>query len=287
MDKPPCRPLPFPMVRGIAWPRPLGAEGTPPVSADILHSSPGKLYLHVANLIRGRLQSGEWAPGEKLPTISELAAEFGVATVTVRQAIAILETEGRLRRQQGVGTFATTGPAGGVRFSVGLDWPSLLDMVTRTVPRLIRKQADAPLPLRDLEGRKAAPSYQFLKRVNALDGLDCLVTDAYIDSRIYDRMPERFDSETIVPLIESMPGVTIAECRQILTIGQADIETAQLLDIPVNTPMGDIRRILVAPDGTILYLNDVSYRGDMVRFEIALVPDAAARKRPPAQETES
>jgi GntR family transcriptional regulator len=242
------------------------------VSEDVLHSSPGKLYLHVADLIRGRMRSGEWAAGDKLPTISELAAEFGVATVTVRQAIAILEAEGRLRRQQGVGTFATAGPAASARFTVGLDWPALLDVVNRTVPRLIRKQADIALPLRDPEGRKQAPSYQYLKRVNALDDLDCLVTDAYIDSRIYARMPERFDRETILPLIESLHDVTIAECRQILTIGQATIETARLLNIAVNSPMGDVRRILTAPDHTILYLSDTSYRGDMVRFEVALVP---------------
>jgi sugar fermentation stimulation protein A len=70
------------------------------MALDIIKSSPGKLYLHVANLMRGRIRSGEWVPGDKLPRIVDLAEEYEVANVTVRQACAILEQEDAL---EGVG----------------------------------------------------------------------------------------------------------------------------------------------------------------------------------------
>jgi GntR family transcriptional regulator len=48
------------------------------------------------------------------------------------------------------------------------------------------------------------------------------------------------------------------------------METASLLELPVNAPMGDIKRMLTGSDGVLIYYNEVSYRGDMVRFEIDL-----------------
>lgn len=241
--------------------------------ANVLRSSPGKLYLHVAEVMRRRLRTGEWAPGERLKPLAELAKEFGVASVTLRQAVAILENEGILRRQQGSGTFVTDRPIFSETFSVGLNWPQILDMITKTTPHLVEKVEGASLPSGKPEDCIEAPSYTYLRRVNSLKNCKCLIANAYIDSRIYAQAPDRFDSKTIIPVIESLPGVRIAACRQILTIGQADMETASLLNIPVNAPMGDIKRTLTDSDGVLIYYNEVSYRSDMVRFEIDLALD--------------
>lgn len=250
---------------------------------DVLRKSPGKLYLHVADILRQRLRAGDLMPGDRLKSIAELAKEFRVATVTIRQAVAILEGEGWLFRQQGAGTFVTDSPARDETFAVGLDWPELLDMVTKTDPRLIEKKEGVALPAADLKGGKAASSYVFLRRVNALKGLDCIVTDAYIAADLYAQCPDRFDHETIIPVIESLPDVTIAKCHQTLTIGQTDMDKASLLGLPLSAPLGDIRRILTDPDGTVLYLNDVSYRGDMVKFEISLDLTAEQEAKPPVR----
>lgn len=238
---------------------------------SVLRSSPGKLYLHVASVMRHRLEAGDWPPGSQLPTLTTLAEEFGVANVTIRQAVAILEDEGFVYRQQGRGTFVNDQAPPKPMFSVGLDWPSLLKMITKSQPELI-KSRDAALPADYAKYGTLAPAYRYLKRVNTVDGLPCLVTDAYVDVRLYRRAVKKFETETIIPVIEALPGVRIDRCRQILTIGPADIETATLLGIPVNTPMGCVRRILTDPNDEIIYFNDVAYRGDLVNFEIDVYP---------------
>ncbi len=55
--------------------------------------------------LRARLAGGELAAGDRLPSYVALAAEFGVAPLTVRQVLARLEEEGQVSRQQGRGTF--------------------------------------------------------------------------------------------------------------------------------------------------------------------------------------
>jgi hypothetical protein len=59
----------------------------------------------LAMLLRNRISDGLYSPGQKMPTQEELEQEFGVARVTVRQAVELLETEGLVQRQQGRGTF--------------------------------------------------------------------------------------------------------------------------------------------------------------------------------------
>src|SRR2546430_327576 len=60
----------------------------------------------VYTMLRDSLLSGEFAPGVRLPSHTELAAQFGVATLTVRHVLAHLEQEGLVSREHGRGTFA-------------------------------------------------------------------------------------------------------------------------------------------------------------------------------------
>jgi DNA-binding GntR family transcriptional regulator len=62
-------------------------------------------YLQVADALRGSIQSGTLAPGDRLPTVTDLADEYGVAKMTVQKAIAVLRDEGLVVSWQGRGTF--------------------------------------------------------------------------------------------------------------------------------------------------------------------------------------
>ena len=55
--------------------------------------------------LRERILSGEFTPGMKLPPHTELATQFGVAPLTVRQVLGRLEEDGLVSREQGRGTF--------------------------------------------------------------------------------------------------------------------------------------------------------------------------------------
>jgi GntR family transcriptional regulator len=63
------------------------------------------LYYQLQELLKERIESGGWNPGDRLPSESELARRYGVSRVVVRQALAILEDDGQILRVQGRGTF--------------------------------------------------------------------------------------------------------------------------------------------------------------------------------------
>jgi DNA-binding GntR family transcriptional regulator len=92
------------------------------VGTTQLESVPEPKYWHLKTVLSEALDS-EFTVGEILPNERDLAARFGVARATLRQALEQLELEGRLQRRRGVGTTVAP-PRVGV--SVGTEqhaWP--------------------------------------------------------------------------------------------------------------------------------------------------------------------
>jgi len=64
-------------------------------------------YLQIEEEIAKRIESGEIAPGQRIPPERVFCDQLGVSRMTVRQALGRLEQRGLLVRQQGRGTFAS------------------------------------------------------------------------------------------------------------------------------------------------------------------------------------
>lgn len=67
------------------------------------------MWPQVADELRRRIEGGTYTPGERFPSVVDLAAEFDVAASTVQKAVAALRAEGRLRTVLGQGSFVERG----------------------------------------------------------------------------------------------------------------------------------------------------------------------------------
>ncbi|RKN03184.1 GntR family transcriptional regulator [Streptomyces radicis] len=115
-----------------------------------LDHQPEPKYRHLKTVLSRALDT-EFSVGQALPNERELAARFGVARATLRQALDQLELEGRLQRRRGVGT--TVAPP-----RVGVDvsprqhtWPGApgdtwvaSDAVRTTPPPAVARALDVP-----------------------------------------------------------------------------------------------------------------------------------------------
>jgi len=52
----------------------------------------------------------------------------------------------------------------------------------------------------------------------------------------------------------------------------ADLEAARLLQVPLNSPVAEVRRVFTTADRTVIYLGEVTYRGDFIRIDMDLRP---------------
>lgn len=72
---------------------------------EIRRDDPKPLYQQLEDLIRGKIESGEWKPNTAIPSESELNQMFNVSRMTIRSACSQLVQEGLLYRVPGKGTF--------------------------------------------------------------------------------------------------------------------------------------------------------------------------------------
>src|SRR5262249_35940651 len=105
--------------------------------AKTLRVSAVPLYIQVAAGLRRRIEGGIWAAGQKISTLEELQTEFGVARVTVRQAVELLEKDGLVRRQQGRGTFVAADVEDTRWLKLDTSWSSLVGTLKHNVPKFM------------------------------------------------------------------------------------------------------------------------------------------------------
>ena len=157
----------------------------------------GALVQRTYETLRDRY--GDAAPGTQLPTLVELVAAFAVAPMTVREALARLEDDGCIVREQGRGTFvrARVSPA----VLVVDDEPALRRLTASHVTRL---------------------GYRAVEAAGSADGLAALDGDAGIALVLSDvRMPDPEDGIAFIRLVgerwPQLPLAAITGCPEDLT----------------------------------------------------------------------
>lgn len=65
----------------------------------------GPLYRRIEDELRKRIRDGVWKPGDKLPSVRELCAEFDVSHITANRVLRDLSAAGLIERQTGRGNF--------------------------------------------------------------------------------------------------------------------------------------------------------------------------------------
>jgi GntR family transcriptional regulator len=229
-------------------------------------------YIQLATLFRRRIESGQWKVKEQIPTVDELAKECGVARATIRQAVGILEAEGLVARYRAKGTFVLSrSPQGQLWCEVETNWQGLLSSREGAqIEILAEGLVDAPNFLPHDIGT-TTQQYKHLKRRHSLNGTAFLVADVYVDAKLAQRLPKSaFTTKTALRLAASIPKIRIVQARQTLTIGTADFETAQLMNLPLNAAVAHVNRSAVDQHGRLILVANGIYRGDVVRVDVKL-----------------
>ena len=229
-------------------------------------------YVQLSEHLRQRVDDGHWPAGTTLPSIESLMAEFEVARVTVRQAIALLADEGLVSPQRGRGTFVTARSVKPRQLRVETTLRDLVAMYKGDKPHHATLEEGLASPRIEAADGVAATQYFHMRRVHSRDGEPYCVISIYIDRAVFRRAPQRFRKELVLPVLTSLPAVGIASGRQTLSISKADADIARLLGIAIGAPIANVRRVLCDKSGTVIYLADVRYRGDYVQLEMDLKP---------------
>ena len=80
-------------------------------SGIVISQSDGRpMYLQIMEQIKQRIAVGEWARGQEIPSIRQLAADLRISVITVKRAYLELEREGVILTQHGKGSVVAPNP---------------------------------------------------------------------------------------------------------------------------------------------------------------------------------
>jgi GntR family transcriptional regulator len=82
---------------------------------SISQSDKRPMYLQIMEQIKRRIAVGDWAEGQPIPSIRQLAVDLQVSVITVKRAYLELEREGMIVTQQGKGSRVASTPGLGAR----------------------------------------------------------------------------------------------------------------------------------------------------------------------------
>jgi GntR family transcriptional regulator len=231
-------------------------------------------YKQLATLFRRHISTGHWKVGEQIPTIEELAESHGVARATVRQALDSLEADKLIERFRAKGTFVTHHPEEQLWCEVETDWAGLLRVrAGATIETLAELSNQHPMVIPDFAS-KMAKSYRYFRRRHWRNSEPFLLSEMYIDESLFKRVPRNsIASRTGLQFLAEVPGLELADSRQTLTIGTADMVTAEKLSLELNAPVAFMRRYIFDKKNLLVFTGESIYRGDVFLLSMKLKPE--------------
>ena len=204
------------------------------------------LYQQIKALITQSLQSGEWKPGELIPSEVELAGRFKVSQGTVRKAIDELAAENLVMRRQGKGTFVSTHHEARAHFRF------LRLVPDEGVPHYPEskfievKRVRAPADVARLMELKSGDAVIFIKRVQYFDGVPTVLEELWLPGLIFKGLTAERLVEYKGPmygLFETEFGTRMIRASEQIRAVCADAGAAHLLNIAAGTPLLSSERV--------------------------------------------
>lgn len=239
------------------------------LKADLSRSSVAR-YIQLATLFRRRIESGQWEVGSQIPTVDDLSAQYGVARATIRQALGMLEADALITRHRAKGTFVSERVREHLWLEMTTNWRGLMNAREGAAIEILKNEEVRSLPPRQHELGVPADSYRRLRRRHSREGQVFLVADIFVEAAFYELIPqEAFTSTTAMRLATFLPS-KVGRAQQTIIIGTADLESAALLDIPLNAPVCLVDRSVTDERDRLMLLSKGTYRGDLVRMDVRL-----------------
>lgn len=207
--------------------------------------------------------------GEFLTDEVSLANQWGISRNTLRQSIARLVAEGRLRRVPGQGTRVLATP---VRSDAGA-WASFTremrerGVLVKNFETLLKKAAPPEDVAADL-GMKAGEETWFLSRLRGWDGSPVILAESWLSPDVILSGKERFDKEPLYEVLQQVAQVSPARSSETVRAVKAPKPVATSLRVRAGEPVLLRRRLTFDAQRKLLEVNLNWCHGD--RYALAL-----------------
>lgn len=227
------------------------------------------LYLQLRELIRGKIENGEYLPGTAIPSVGVLAETYGIHRLSVRSAVSALIGEGLLKAVQGKGIFVVgekleqeLETVGGFRQNMAAQGKT---PETRVLCKALRPAGPA---YGTLLGISPEASVYFIKQLCSVGGEPVSLEEIYLPEELTPNL-EKIDLGVFSILeIQDFYGIIPVRGEQSLEITR--LRSTDARQLGVEAGRGVLRLQCVSYDGAgrAVELSRTYTRGDRCTFSV-------------------
>ncbi|MGC6768561.1 GntR family transcriptional regulator [Enterococcus sp. LJL128] len=227
------------------------------------------IYLQIHDKIKEDIEKGHWAIGDRLPSERELAVQFKVSRMTLRQAIQTLADEGILERKIGSGTYVARQKVQERMIGTTSFTEIMLSQnrvpSSKTVSYFIAKPSSS-----ELEKLQLSEDDSILKmeRIRYADDVPICFEVASIPYSLVEKYSKSEISMSLYKTLEEKGGYKIGQANQTISAMLASEQIAEYLDMKRGAAILRLRQISYLEDGRPFEYVRTQYAGN--RFEFYL-----------------
>ena len=222
------------------------------------------LYHQLYEVLKDKIRSAAWKPGDMIPPESELTTLYGVSRVTVRKVLEMLVNEGHLLRERGRGSFVSHPKLehGTTRIVSFTDDMKQRGLVPRT-RILFSGLVPAPAPIAE---KLKVPECEELARIDRLRLADeepmCVEESFLVHRYIPGILEHDFTENSLREIKEKKYGIRWSRALQTIQAIACSAEIARLLGIKAGAPLLYFERVTFSQGEIPMEYLRVYYRAD-------------------------
>ena len=241
-----------------------------PSSTSRLEAQP--LYVKARNIMVDRLISGQWRPGQVLPSEFAIAAELGVSQGTVRKALDDMTAEGLVVRKQGRGTFVAEAEDKSILFRFYRLTPNhdQKSPASQTFPEsryLSKSQNKASAKEQEIFDIGSTDMVWRFERLRSNEDGPILWEQLVLPARHFPDFTQDIQlPNNVYQLYSTRYNIIVAKVNEQLRAVSAPDSVADLLELPRQSPVLEIDRRAVALDDRVVEWRRSLCRSDTMHY---------------------
>ncbi|MBS6194072.1 MAG: GntR family transcriptional regulator [Clostridiales bacterium] len=229
------------------------------------------LYSQIADILKGKIENGEFASGDLFYTEKLLQEMFQVSRITVRQAISELEAEGYVQSSRGVGTMVTYGKIDEnlknlVSFTDEMKRHGKEMTTSYCEMSLVKAEKTTAAQLEILPGEDC---YR-LTRVRSVNDEPIVYSVTFLKKVREYPLDIHWYMKSLYGFLQTEYGIKVVKGRDTLEAVLATPEMSKYLSVPVDSPIFKRVRKTYDENGEIVEYSLCYYPGARYKYSVEL-----------------
>ena len=229
------------------------------------------IYIQLREVIREKIEDGEYKFGDLIPSEREMANTYGINRMTVKNAVDGLVKEGLLKKVQGKGTFVLSNKVKrDLESLTGLSAAMRAKGLSPSSKVILKEALDDISALNDILNIPSDQKVFRILRLRLANSEPSALEDTYVPYEIFKDIDEvNFEVISLYDYME-LKGIKVKLSYQTLTLVKANNREAKLLCVPKDTPIFLFEYLSKDEKGRIVEYTKSYTRGDKISYEVLL-----------------